>query len=172
MESENHSFHQSHMSLIFRLILFEIILLILYLALRVPKSLFLQGGSDPEFFSDLNWIAIIYFIGLSVFQLIGIVLITLNWVSETYLIKENIIIHRKGLFNTTENTYSLQSLGSTTILQGILGKLLNYGTIKIYSPILKREFYLVNVHNPQQKVKLLEDELAAEGKDRIIPRRG
>jgi len=59
-----------------------------------------------------------------------------------------------------EDAYSLKQISSTTLNQEFLGRLFNYGTIRIYSPILKQDYYLINVHKPNEIIKTLEDEIS------------
>lgn len=69
----------------------------------------------------LKNIALIYII-------VGIVV---NWASDFYYISEHHLIHRQGILGTTENVYHLERIDAVTITQSWLGKLMDYGDVKI-----------------------------------------
>lgn len=150
---------KSHIFLISRLIALEIILSIVYLLVRIPKSFIFSSGlslSDNQF---LSIVGVLYFITLSIIELILVLKVTLDWVNEEFEIREESLVHRRGIFHLTQETYTLRQLGSANIYQGFVGRILNYGTIVIASPILKKDVFLTDIHNPQQVIKLLEDNI-------------
>lgn len=161
MKRDYRHFRQSHVVLVFDLIIAEVILISLYLILRIPKSFLLTSvlNLNQELTNILNTAGILYFIFLSVIELIIILVIALKWAGHEYEINQGMIIHRQGIVKITEETYSLRSLGTTTISQGILGRILNFGTIKLYSPLLKQEYFLRNVHDPRHILEALEDDI-------------
>lgn len=162
-------FRQSHVFIIFRLIMLEILLVILYLVVRIPKTFFLRDFLNASQYETLNITGVLYFIALSLSEMFIVFYIVMEWANETYEIREDSIIHRKGVFKLNEEIYSLRNLGSATIQQGLMGKLFNYGTITINSPILKKEFYLYNVQDPKKVVGLFEDNIENEaGKSTLI----
>lgn len=158
--------------LIIRLLVLELIIVFLYLLIRIPKSFVFFVNFDPSIFSQVYWLGTLYFLFLSLAELILVCIIVLNWANEVWEIRQGILFHRRGIFKLIEDTYSLKNIGSVTISQSFLGRLLNYGTIVVYSPILKQEFFITNIENPKKFVKTLEDEISGLGDKRdIIPRR-
>jgi len=160
--------HQSNLFLIIKLIGIEILILFLYLFIRLPKTIFVLPNLAINENISLNYITIAYFIILSLIKIIFIVKITLEWANNTYEIREDSIIHRKGIFNIKEDIYTLRSLSSVTIEQSIWGKLFNYGTIVLYSPIHKTNYYLINVHNPKKIADTFYDNIEDTQKSEII----
>jgi len=163
--------HQSHVFLIIKLIAIEILMLFLYLFIRLPKTLFILPNLELYENVSLSYITIIYFIILSFIKLIFILKITLEWINNVYEIRDDSIIHRQGIFNIKEDIYTLRNLSSVTIEQTILGKLFNYGTIILYSPIHKTNYYMINVHNPKKIADTFYDNLEDNKKSEIIRRR-
>jgi len=163
--------HQSHVFLIIKLIAIEILTLFLYLFIRLPKTIIILPNLPIAENISLNYITIIYFIALSLIQLIFIVNITLEWANNIYEVRDDSIIHRQGIFNIKEDIYTLRSLSSVTIEQSIWGKLFNYGTIVLYSPIHKTNYYMINVHNPKKIADTFYDNLEDNKKSEIIRRR-
>lgn len=96
---------------------------------------------------------------LSLIELVIVLKVTLGWANNVYEIRDDSIIHRQGIFTLKEDVYTLRNLGSATIQQGFWGKLLNYGTITLSSPILKHEFYLLDVHNPENVAQSFDNNI-------------
>ncbi|HVA97028.1 MAG TPA: PH domain-containing protein [Candidatus Acidoferrales bacterium] len=151
---------QSHLILVARLIGLDIIITILYLFFRISITVLQLLQVSTAGFYGVSIIDIVYFIIITVAELTLGTWIVLSWANEEWEIKEGVIFHRRGIFHMKEDAYSLKQIGSTTLNQGLLGKLFNYGTIKIFSPLLKQDYYLMNIHNPREIAKTLEDEVA------------
>lgn len=151
---------QSHIMLVTRLLVLDVLITVLYLIFRTFTTLLHLFNISPAGFYGLSFIDIVYFIFITFAELTLGTWIVLSWANEEWEIKEGIIFHRRGIFHMREDAYSLKQIGSTTLNQGLLGKLFNYGTIRIFSPLLKQDYYLMNIHNPREIVKTLENEVA------------
>jgi len=164
---------QSHIVLIARLIAIELLLAFIYLVVRIPKTIFLSPYFDASQNSLSNFFSLGYFMVLSFVELFLVLQVTLSWANEIYEIREDSILHRNGIFTLKEDVFTLRNLGSSTIQQGFFGKLLNYGTITLSSPVLKREYYLLNIHDPKKVVQSLEDNIEGQfDKQNIIRKTG
>ena len=153
---------QSHIVLIARLIGLDIVITILYVLFRTSITLLHLLHVNITDFYGVSIIDIIYFIIITIAELTLGTYIILSWANEEWEIKEGVIFHRVGILHMKEDAYSLKHIGSTTLNQGLLGKIFNYGTIKIFSPYLKRDYYLTNIPKPREIVKMLEDEVAGK----------
>ncbi len=150
------SFRKSHIILILRLFVLELVLVTLYLIVRIPKLIVLPSLNDSPTSQVFNYFGLLYFLLLSVIELLLVLQITLDWSNEQYEIRQESLVHRRGIFNLKEQNYTLRNLGSANIYQNFIGKLLNYGTVIISSPILKNDIVLADIHNPQKIVSFLE----------------
>jgi uncharacterized membrane protein YdbT with pleckstrin-like domain len=159
------------MILIGDLIILELFLIMFYLLFRLPFTYFFSGLSSFELENLGNLFGVLYYILLSLIELFLILLVTLRWTSEEYEIRNDTIVHRIGILKTMEETYSLRNLGNAAISQGVLGKIFNFGTIRIFSPLLKQEYFINNVHNPKQILESLEDDLSDRKNKGTIIRR-
>ena len=74
----NMSVHQSYIFLIIKLIAIEILTLFLYLLIRLPKTIIILPNSSVSENISLNYITIIYFVILSLIQIIFKLKITLE----------------------------------------------------------------------------------------------
>jgi membrane protein YdbS with pleckstrin-like domain len=163
-------FRQSYIVLLSKLVIGEILMISLYLFVNIPKSILISIPQISEIISNYFWISVTYFFVLSILEIIMVSLIVLQWANEEYEIKDGMVYHRRGVFSRSEDVYTLKNLGSVNLMQNFWARLFNFGSVKLYSPILKQEFYIINVHNPKYVVSLIKQE---EDRDnsQIIPRR-
>lgn len=157
---------QSHMILISRLVGLDAFITALYLLFRVLGTFLQVSIVNNSLLLGISIFGIVFFILITFVETIMSTWVVLTWANEEWEIKEGIIYHRRGVFNIHEEAYSLQQVGSVTLNQDWLGKICNYGTIRVFSPLLRQEYYLMNIHNPKEIIKLLEDEISGENQDR------
>lgn len=85
--------------------------------------------------------------------------IILEWHEEYYEISAHSIGHYRGyLFKRHENI-SFKHIASIKLEQDLLGKAFNYGTIRLHSWFLGKDYFLYQIHNPFKYLKVLEDQL-------------
>lgn len=150
--------------LVTRLVVLDILITVSYVLFRIFTTLLHLLNINALGFYGVSMMDIIYFAIITVAELTLGVWLVLSWANEEWEIKEGVIYHRRGIFHMKEDAYSLKQIGSTTLHQGLLGRLFNYGTIRIFSPLLKQDYYLMNIQNPREIVKMLEDEVAGTNK--------
>lgn len=80
----------------------------------------------------------------------------IQWLEEYYEITPNWVKHKNGFLFKSEEKYRLDHIGSIDLEQGILGRIFNYGTIRLYDWALDRNFYLYLIHNPLKYHKIME----------------
>lgn len=81
---------------------------------------------------------------------------TLQWINDYYELTPDKVIHRKGLIFRKIEKYSLENLMYLSIQQGLLGTLLNYGTLTFLSPRREKLLELYDIHNPNKYMEVLE----------------
>ncbi len=143
---------RSPIVLIMRLLAAEMLILFLSLLLRIP-ALFIELQQTV-----INVISL-YFIFIIVLQLLNFYLIfriVLGWVNEYYILKPKEIIVRSGILSINEVAYRLANLQSITIEQNLIERFFNYGTIKLYNPVLKQEVYLYQIPNPKKYLAIIQ----------------
>jgi len=154
------------MILITRLVGLDVFITILYLLFRILSTFLQMSIVNSSVIFGISIFGIVFFIVITMIEFIMIAWVILAWANEEWEIKEGVIYHRRGVFKMNEEAYSLQQVGSITMSQDWIGKLFNYGTIRIFSPLLKQEYYLMNLHNPRDIVRLFEDEISGENQER------
>jgi uncharacterized membrane protein YdbT with pleckstrin-like domain len=136
--------------LIFKIVALQGLVVLAYVGIRVSKLLVFRELFADQDYHDLNfWLGILVFMLVVVAQTAILIAIVLQWFYEFYEIKKDIIVHTNGVFKRKEDIYSLKTIEAGNVEQTLPGKLFNYGTVKIYSPVLKREYSLVDIPNPQ-----------------------
>lgn len=108
------------------------------------------------FFSYDIWTYII----IAIAQICFTLQILLQWLNYYFELRPAEIAFRTGFLDRKEKIYSLTYIESITINQHMLGRILNYGTINLYNPVLKKSIYINSINNPQKYMKLIEEEIA------------
>lgn len=159
--------------LINKIVMLQVIVILLYIGLRLSKLwLFQQIFSETDFHQINFWLGLMVFLILTVSQLVAIVALILEWQHEYYEARKDVIVHTRGVLKKKEDIYSLKTVEAGNVEQSLIGKFLNYGTIRIYSPVLNREYFLRDIPDPHHMrssvISLLSDRDNNEAK--IIPK--
>ncbi len=152
-----------------RLIIFELVAGALYILLRLAlRAVDIQ--LDSEF--SLSPLALIK---SSFFLLIEVVVagyVILQWLNNYYILTSTEVRYMTGILSKREENYSLKNIQSVSFEQGLIGRIFNYGNVKMFSPALQKELFLTEVSNPKQIVenvkRMIEDD---SGNTKFIMRR-
>lgn len=101
----------------------------------------------------------IYFGIFGVLLLLKIILMVfaaIQWVTSSYEIRSNEIRYRYGIFSHHEKMFLCSHTQEVTYTQGLLGRLFNFGSIEVYSPVIKDRIYLASIPNPQKYAELIK----------------
>lgn len=90
------------------------------------------------------------------FEIFFTIYAVMQWINEYYEITPHSIIHKKGLLFRKIEKYSLDQLAYLNVDQGLLGKLLNYGTLTFLSARREKLLELYAVHNPNKYLEVVE----------------
>ena len=165
---------QSPMTMVLRLLVIELIISIVYLLIRFPKALI--SNTIPEnLFLEFSFLGILIYLFLLIIQFGLIIWVMANWLNEYYEIKPKMIVHHFGVFSRHQESFNVSNVESFSVDQGFWGRVFGYGTIKFFSPVLKQEYYLFNVSQPdllRQKIEeIIESQHDSQTQDKIIPRK-
>lgn len=160
-------------TLIIKISILQALVVLIYMAIRISKLWVFKEFFFDNDYHDLNfWLGISVFVLIIISQTVILVAIVLQWFNEFYKVNKTSIVHTRGVFHRKEDIYSLKTVESGSVMQTLLGKLLNYGTVKIYSPVLKREYFLTEISDPQN-IRDMMISLMTETKsknEKIIPK--
>lgn len=89
---------------------------------------------NRTFGSSFSWVAdhrlLLLFVGLTVYVVIGYILYK-QWSSIVYTIYPDHIVLERGWLIRTKRTLEMRQFGGVTVEQSLLGKLLQYGSIRL-----------------------------------------
>jgi len=119
-------------------------------------ALFIWGINDmaiqsvTSFLSGGTIISIIMF-----FYIVLIVSIVLGWGSHYYAIDNQTVFIYNGVIFTRTINYDMAGIESVEVDQGLLGKIFNFGTLKLFNPHLKRELTFNHIPNPNEEAAFI-----------------
>lgn len=160
---------KSMVTMFLRLVLAEVLVAGIYFAIRLALvALQLQADIDLT----LNPIVLSKSLFFTVIEILFAMYIFLQWVNNYYILKEQEIVYVTGIINRRERNYSLANIQSISSEQGLFGRILHYGTIRIFSPALQQELFLTDIPNPKGVVEEIRKvETAIPGKLGFILKR-
>lgn len=111
-----------------------------------------------------------FFLLLGFIKIVVTLFIVVQWLNTYYEIWPNSIIHKKGIIWKKEEKYPFGHIRLIKIEQGILGRLLTYGTLSLYDYSLRRYASLYLIHNPIKYFHILDGLVPKAEKEREILR--
>lgn len=94
------------------------------------------------------------------------------WLEEYYEITTKDVFHRKGFIIKKEERFTLQHIGALKMEQDVLGRVFNYGTLKLYDWAKEQDVYLYLIHNPLKYYKILKELLPdADVEEKMLRRK-
>ena len=151
------------LKLIFIDIFAALVVIIFFSSLLIP---FLPNELKLRIIAFSN----IYFLILVVLKISVTIFIVLQWLNEYYEITPLSITHKEGLIWRKEESYSLQSIKSVGIKQGIFGRAFNFGTLNLYDWTLEKNIFIYLIHNPMKYLHVLESLLPKSNEEKDIVR--
>lgn len=151
--SYSYTVRKTPVLLVAQIVFVEILILVAHLSIRFV-SLWIAGILEFEI------PGIFFTVELVIMQFVGVYLIVmfvLQWVNTYYVLNPKEVIVKKGVIATYSGTYELANLQSMSVLQGIFGKIFNYGTIKLFNPVLKEDLYLSDISNPRKYAAIIQE---------------
>ncbi|MEX2028436.1 MAG: PH domain-containing protein [Candidatus Curtissbacteria bacterium] len=95
------------------------------------------------------------FIFLVFIKTVLLIFIIVQWLNEYYEITPLELIHKKGLIFRREEKYNLSHLGSLKLDQNVIGRIFNYGSLRLYNWALEKDIALYLIHNPRKYNRIL-----------------
>lgn len=120
------------------LVTLEFLFLIIFF-LRFPFYFFNLSNQGLSILFTINTLALIIYFVTKVFF---VIFATLRFINNYYEIGPEEIISKSGIFSHKERTFYLKNVDSVTINQSFWGKMLNYGTVRLFNPVLNQYFWL------------------------------
>ena len=153
---------QSIIPLGFRLISLEIIFSILNLLLINTFELSLLVGSVflllQPFLLSLITIAKIALMLMAVFE----------WAGKKYIIRQDNITLQDGILSNNKKVIKSAHIETVELRQNLIERILNYGTIKIYSPMLNNLVYLRNITKPKNVASNIKEIINDNKNNKVV----
>jgi membrane protein YdbS with pleckstrin-like domain len=99
---------------------------------------------------------VLFFVILGVLKICFTVYVILLWLNEYYEITPHAVIHKKGIIYRDTQRYELEFVRTIKVYQGLLGRILNFGTIELHDIRRNKRVEMYLIHNPQRFVRILE----------------
>lgn len=96
------------------------------------------------------------FVFLIVAKLSVMIFVIYRWLEEYYEITPEAIVYKKGFLFKNEVGNSIVHLGSLEVDQNIVGRLFNYGTLKLFNWTTEKDVTLYLIHNPMKYYAILK----------------
>lgn len=108
------------------------------------------------------------FIFLVILKTAVLIFVIIQWLNEYYEITTNEIVYRKGLIFKKEVRHIFEHIGSVKLEQGILGRIFNFGTLRLFNWTRENYTYMYLIHNPSKYMHILEELLPAADKEKKV----
>ncbi|MBD3329158.1 hypothetical protein GF357_01550 [Candidatus Dojkabacteria bacterium] len=137
----------------FNIVFFELAVLMILISLHFSLALFLENQA-----LDSSLLALLLFITFILLNIIVLPIMRFNWRHHYYEVTPGRIYYwRREVFSNNYVTYRTDSAGSAKLVQDIIGKILNCGTIVVQGPLLKDEIFIRNIPNPSYYKEVIEE---------------
>lgn len=122
----------------------------------IAGYLFILGYQDAIDVIIKTYIGLILLVIVFAGEIFLTIFATLQWINDYYELTSDKVIHKRGVIFRRIEKYSLENLTYLSINQGILGTLLNYGTLTFLSPRREKLLEFYNIHNPNKYLEVIE----------------
>ena len=150
---------QSSFFVIIKLIMLDLLLVVFYAVFDMSILFIADTNPDLGLILQADWMGFSTLFIATAAEMVIIIFIVLNWVNEQFEIRNDEIIHRRGILRIREDVHSFRNFSSVTINQSLWGRIINYGTIKLYNPALNHTLFLSRIHNPHKIKNILTEKL-------------
>lgn len=139
--------------------------------IAVIAVVFLISLMSSSLENSFNWLGSFIITGLIIFDIFIVFRGFLNWKFTTYLIKPEELMIRTGILEKKEKLFTLNQIETVTVRQGVFGRMFDYGSLRIFSPLLNGKVDILNIPEPRKFEKLLLTPPKGEAKDKttLIP---
>lgn len=129
---------------------------------------FLTASDITRYGTNIMYIGMPLFITLVFVKMIITIYVVLQWVNEYYKITPNEVIHKRGFFMKREEANKFEHLSSLRLEQGFLGRIFNYGTIRLTNFVTEKNVYLYLIHNPTKYKEVLDELMPALDEEKKV----
>lgn len=143
---------QSPVLLIARIITAELVIMILHYFVRfILAQIFLFLNTKQSLLIVTTEVVIIQILNIYI-----LLVAILTWINKQYIFNPKEVIIKTGVLSTKSTTYEIANLQSMSISQNVIQKLFNFGSIKLFNPVLKEEIYISDISDPHKFGEIIQ----------------
>ncbi len=128
-----------------RIVTVQVLIGVISLLVSLPLIVF--SSFINQYLPSLILYALITIV-LQMINMFIIVTIFLRWINTIYIVRQNEIITQSGIWNIQEHKYTTEHAQRVSVEQSIWGRIFNFGTVKIYNPVLGEHVDLCDIPQP------------------------
>lgn len=151
-QSYSYNVRQSPALLVMRIITAELVIMILHYCIRFILNLVFLSLNTKQPLSIVTTEAIL----IQILNLYILLIAILTWLNKQYIFNPKEVIIKTGVISTKSTTYEIANLQSMSISQNVIQKLFNFGSIKLFNPVLKEEIYIADIPDPHKYGEIIQ----------------
>lgn len=140
--------------------IFYIVTTIVY---PLVDQVWLVAGFDDAFINRFVWSLVT--ITLESFI---IILLFIHWSMKTYEIRPAELVFKSGFLKRRADIHSLKNMQTVYMTQSLLGRIFNYGNVRLFNPMSKEELLLEQITDPNLYAESLRQVLEEPSKDVLL----
>lgn len=129
------------------ILIWQVVILFLMLSIRPIVEFINQAFSQSWSLEDIRvwWILILQLINIGI-----IFYFVLGWLYTFYIVRPHEVIFRKGLLLEERLDYRFDNILKVDVKQNFLGKMFDFGTIKVFTTGIKEDAVFYDVPQPHK----------------------
>ncbi len=161
--TKSYTMRESFFVLVGRILLAEIVFGVIYAILSLllkPEPL--PPGTAALVTTTTETADISYYLSvftwLNILNIAVVILILLVWYNRRYIISPQEVYYVRGIILRRKDVYHIQAMVAVRVRQGVFGRIFGFGTIRLESPLLKKDVFIRNIQNPHKHAQVIENQ--------------
>jgi|GEM_PF-4610394 len=156
-ESYSESIHKIHTSIfvpIVKIIMTGLLAMFIYFLLALAfSSSAVSSAGNPAISQSiiLLWTSGAVLLIELVIYIVMVVYMLLSWSKHYYVINSQAVLMYDGIIFSKSKSYDMAGVESIEVDQGLIGKIFNFGTLKLFNPRLAKEITFHRIPDPNQE---------------------
>lgn len=117
---------------------------------------------------DLALLSGLLNIAMSVVAILLFTIIVAMWAAEGVLITKSELVYKYGIINGHHRSYPFMNIQRVEVQQGMLGRLLNFGTVIVHLPVLSEDIRFQDMSNPNAFARQLKESIIRPGHQQYL----
>lgn len=105
---------------------------------------------------------------MSVVAVLLFIIVVAMWAAEGVLITKSELVYKYGIINSHHRSYPFTNIQRVEVQQGVLGRLLNFGTIVVHLPVLSEDIRFQDMPDPYTFAEQLKGSIIRPGHQQYL----